>query len=76
MNNPLRDAIKEQDWTIGDLANACDLSYTTVYKAVAGNVKSINTQILDTLEQVGYDRNELVNKYEQFRQEQRAKLLS
>lgn len=75
MNSPIEKILEEKDWTVSDLSNAAGISYTAAYNTAAGHSVNPNPDVLDALEQLGYNRENLKASYEQFKQEQQKELL-
>lgn len=76
MRNPLVEIKEEKDWTIQDFATATDTSSSTIYKNLEGSVFEITDRILNTLESMGYDPEGISEKYQEYRQTRREKLIS
>lgn len=75
MKNPLKEILNELDWTVQDLANASNLSYSSTYHNIRGDTHNLNEKILLVLEQKGYDTETVLGDYETFKRERREALL-
>lgn len=75
MKNPISEIKEEQNYTLNELAIACDVSRSSICSLIKAEQKSIPDSVLDTLEVLGYDRSELKEQYNDFRQQKRRDLL-
>lgn len=75
MTNPVFQARKEKCLTIKQLAFLAGVSETRVRQIERGDSARLTGALLDTLEQLGYDRKEIAKKYEAWRMEQTRKIL-
>lgn len=76
MKNPIEKIKNEQDFTLNEFAIACDVSRSSICSLIKGEKNSISDSVLDTLEVLGYDRSEIQEQYNNYRQQKRRELLS
>lgn len=76
MKSPIEKVKEEQGLTIQELAIAADVATMTAYKNIKAENREPNPKILDTLEEMGYDRDRIEWQYSKYREEKRAELIS
>ncbi len=76
MKNPVRKFKEEKDLTVADLAVLCDCAPATVWKNLTAENQSMNTNIVEAMEEQGYDPELVREDYQQFGKEKRAELIS
>lgn len=76
MINPVKELKEEQGWTIQQLAAAANVGFTTAYQNIKGSTCSMNGNILQLFERLGYDLDRVTEEYQRFREEQREELIS
>lgn len=75
MKNPIRKILNELDWTVEDLSNAADLSYSSTYHNLRGDTQNLNERIILVLEQKGYDSDKVLEDFNEFKRDRREALL-
>ena len=75
MKNPLKEIKEKNGWSIQELASVTGLSFSASYNCLTGNTQNINQRILETLEQLGYEPEEIKVKYQEFRAAKQRELL-
>lgn len=67
--------MNELDWTVQDLANAANLSYSSTFHNIGGDTKRLNEQIIKVLDVKGYDTEKVLEDFNEFKSERREALL-
>lgn len=75
MKSPLEKIQDEKNWSAQDLALAAGVASRTAYKNINAENKELNPKILDALAELGYDREKLKKKYQDYREHKRKELL-
>lgn len=66
MENPLISIRKEKDLTRTELGLLCKVSHMTIRRIEDGSVQHIKKSVLDTVERMGYKRQQLIDDYEKW----------
>ena len=75
MKNPIQEIKEKNGWSIQELASVTGLSFSASYNCLTGNTQNINQRILETLEQLGYNPEEIKVKYQEFRENKQKELM-
>lgn len=76
MKNPLKRIKENNNWSIQDMAVVTDTSSSSVYKNLQGSNFKITKRILDTLEEMGHNREKVKKEYAKFRKEKKREKLN
>jgi transcriptional regulator with XRE-family HTH domain len=68
MNNPIVTIRQEKNLKVSELAILSRLSTMTIQRIERGNLQTINPKLLDTIEQMGYDRKKVAADYEKWKE--------
>ncbi|PTD94912.1 hypothetical protein C9439_00060 [archaeon SCG-AAA382B04] len=72
--NPIKQIREEKEVTQHELALASDVSVSTIRNIENGEVKEINENLLNFLEDKGYNREKLVKEYKTWLQEKKEEI--
>ena len=76
MQNPIKQYKKERDLTVSELAVMTNLSPATIWKVLDGQTKTLNQQLVDTFQKLGYDPDQLRKDYQAYREAKREELVA
>jgi DNA-binding XRE family transcriptional regulator len=69
MKNPLLKVREEKSLTANDLAMLAEISVVTVQKIEWGSQKKMNLKVLDTVEQLGYDKEQFMSDMDTWKEQ-------
>lgn len=73
--NIIKEIRKEKGLTQSEFATLCNVGPQTIFDLEQSNRKEINDDILDTLNQLGYDTSEIERNYDYERQQVRERMI-
>lgn len=74
--SPVEEIKEDEGFTIAEFAQACGLSTGAAIHAIKAETKELNPKVLDTLVELGYDRQKLKKDYQEYREERQKELLN
>ena len=73
--NIIQEIRKEKGLSQTEFATMCDVGSQTIFDLEHGNRKEIHQDVLETLEQLGYKKSEVIESYDYQRQQIRENMI-
>lgn len=74
VKNPIKQIREEKEVTQHELALASEVSVSTIRNIENGEVKALNENLLNFLEDKGYSREQLIKDYKEWLEEKRKEI--
>ena len=75
MINPIQRIKEEKNLTLMEMATIFNVSESTLYQNLKGGRRELSEQILSTLDEMGYNIDEIKEEYRQFKLKKRLELM-